>query len=242
MKRQLISFFLFFKISIVLLILLSTSNLYASSFTQISLIGSNNTYYANNSDYGQKKALKKAKAYLAYSAFSYSGLIKQLEYEGFTNSQATYGAAHCGANWNEQAVKKAKTYLNYSSFSHSGLIEQLEYEGFTTAQATYGVNHCSSNEKEQGNEQAVKKAKSYIDYSAFSYSGLIKQLEYEGFTSSQATYGASHCGANWNEQAVEKAKSYIDYSSFSHSSLIKQLEYEGFTSAQAIYGASENGY
>ena len=40
------------------------------------------------------------------------------------------------------------------------------------------------------NEQAVKKAKSYLSYTSFSYQGLVEQLEYEGFTHTQAVYGA----------------------------------------------------
>lgn len=72
-------------------------------------------------------------------AFSYKGLIKQLEYEKFTSAQAQYGADNCGADWMEQAVKSAKSYLTYMSFSRSGLIDQLEYEGFTHEQAVYGV-------------------------------------------------------------------------------------------------------
>lgn len=88
---------------------------------------------------GQKNALAKAKSYLNYTAFSYQGLIEQLEYEGFTSDEATYGVDNCQANWNEQAAKKAESYLNYTSFSRQGLIEQLEYEGFTHEQAIYGV-------------------------------------------------------------------------------------------------------
>lgn len=88
---------------------------------------------------GQKNALAKAKSYLAYSAFSYNGLIKQLEFEGFTTEEATYGTDNCGADWNEQASKKAKSYMDYSSFSKEGLIGQLEYEGFTKEQAQYGA-------------------------------------------------------------------------------------------------------
>ncbi len=89
---------------------------------------------------GEQNALKKAKSYLAYSAFSREGLIDQLEYEGFTNKESVYGVDNCGANWNEQALKKAKSYLDYSSFSRSGLISQLEYEGFTHDQAVYGAD------------------------------------------------------------------------------------------------------
>lgn len=88
---------------------------------------------------GEKNALAKAQSYLKYSAFSYSGLVDQLEYEGFSNQEAVYGASNVGANWNEQAVKKAASYLKYSSFSRQGLIDQLEYEGFTYEQAVYGV-------------------------------------------------------------------------------------------------------
>ena len=89
---------------------------------------------------GEKNAAKKALSYLKYSAFSRSGLIDQLEYEGFTHKEAEYGVAQSGADWNEQAAKKAEQYLKYSSFSRSGLIDQLEYEGFTSRQAEYGAN------------------------------------------------------------------------------------------------------
>jgi RNA polymerase subunit RPABC4/transcription elongation factor Spt4 len=88
---------------------------------------------------GQKNALSKADSYLDYTAFSYSGLITQLEFEGFSNEDATYAADNCGADWNEQAALKAEQYLDYSSFSRDGLIEQLEFEGFTSEQAEYGV-------------------------------------------------------------------------------------------------------
>ena len=89
---------------------------------------------------GEKNALEKALQYLDYTAFSYSGLIEQLEFEGFTHSEAAYGADHCGADWNEQAAKKAKQYLEYSPFSRSELIDQLVFEGFTRQQAEYGVS------------------------------------------------------------------------------------------------------
>ena len=89
---------------------------------------------------GQSNALSKAAEYLQYSAFSYSGLIGQLEYEGFSTEDATYAVDNCGADWNEQAAMKAQQYLDYSSFSRDSLIDQLEYEGFTQSQAEYGVS------------------------------------------------------------------------------------------------------
>ncbi len=88
---------------------------------------------------GEKNALSKALSYLSFMAFSYSGLVKQLEYEGFTHQESVYGVDNCGANWNEQATLKAQSYLDIMAFSREGLIQQLEYEGFTTEQAEYGV-------------------------------------------------------------------------------------------------------
>ena len=81
-----------------------------------------------------------------------------------------------------------------------------------------------------------------MDFTDFSYSGLIEQLEYEGFTSDQATYGVDNCGADWYEQAALSAANYLDFSPFSREELIEQLEFEGFTHDQAVYGAEQNGY
>lgn len=44
---------------------------------------------------GEKNALRMAKEYLETMAFSYSGLIAQLEFEGFTHEEAQYAAAIC---------------------------------------------------------------------------------------------------------------------------------------------------
>lgn len=89
----------------------------------------------------QQNAVKKAASYLQYSAFSRSGLIKQLsQFEGFSTADATYGVDKQNADWNEQAAKKAKDYLSNMSFSRSALIKQLvDFEGFTNEQAQYGV-------------------------------------------------------------------------------------------------------
>lgn len=88
---------------------------------------------------GEKNALESAKSYLNVLSFSYSGLIDQLEFDGYSHSEAVYGADNCGANWNEQAALSAERYLNVMSFSRSGLIKQLEFDGFTYGQAVYGV-------------------------------------------------------------------------------------------------------
>jgi Host cell surface-exposed lipoprotein len=90
-------------------------------------------------------------------------------------------------------------------------------------------------------EQAVGKAQDYLDYSAFSRSGLIEQLEYEGFSKKDATFAVNHISVNWNKQAAQKAEDYLDYSHFSRSGLIDQLEFEGYTHSQAVYGVTKAG-
>ena len=91
---------------------------------------------------GMRNALQSAKDYLDAMPFSRSGLIDQLEYEGYTYSEAEYAVEHCGADWNKQAYKMAKEYLGAMSFSRSALIDQLEFEGFTHNEAVYGVNQA----------------------------------------------------------------------------------------------------
>ena len=138
----------------------------------------------------QQQAIKSAESYLKYSAFSRSGLIRQLEYEKFSNADAIYAVDKLNVDWKEQAVKSAESYLKYSAFSRSGLIRQLEYEGFSNADATYAVDKLNVDWK----EQAVKSAESYLKYSAFSRSSLIGQLEYEGFSNTEATYAVDQIG------------------------------------------------
>src|SRR6201999_256462 len=78
----------------------------------------------------QQNAVRSAEDYLETSSFSRQGLIKQLEYEDFSNEDATFAVDHITVDWNVQATKAAKDYLKISGFSRSGLINQLEYDGF----------------------------------------------------------------------------------------------------------------
>ena len=88
----------------------------------------------------QRNARQKAGEYLSIMAFSRSGLIGQLKYDGFPDSDAAYGVDANNVDWNQQAAAKAADYLNTMSFSRSGLVTQLLYDGFSQAQADYGVS------------------------------------------------------------------------------------------------------
>ena len=89
---------------------------------------------------GQENARKSAENYLDMSAFSRTGLIDQLKFEGYSVEDATYGVDAQKADWKKQAAASAENYLNMSAFSRSGLVDQLVFEGFTREQAEYGVS------------------------------------------------------------------------------------------------------
>lgn len=93
-------------------------------------------------------------------------------------------------------------------------------------------NNTISTEK----KMALESAKNYLRAMGFSKKGLISQLEYEGFTTDEATYAVNNCGANWKEEAVRVAENYLKAMPFSKQELIEQLEYEGFTNEEASYG------
>src|SRR6185369_1624940 len=88
----------------------------------------------------QQNALRTAGDYLVYQAFSRTGLIKQLQFEKYSATDATWDVDRVTVDWNEQAAKSAQSYLEYQSFSRAGLIDQLIFEGFSSAQAEYGVS------------------------------------------------------------------------------------------------------
>lgn len=88
---------------------------------------------------GQRNAAKSAEQYLAISGFSRSGLIEQLQYEGYSAADATGAVDSLTVNWNEQASRSARQYLDISGFSRSGLIEQLQYDGYSADQAAHGA-------------------------------------------------------------------------------------------------------
>ncbi|MFE4196889.1 Ltp family lipoprotein [Paenarthrobacter sp. NPDC056912] len=90
-------------------------------------------------------------------------------------------------------------------------------------------------------QNALREAGSYLKFSAFSRSGLIEQLEYEKYSTEDATWAVDRVKVDWNEQAAKSAESYLKYTSFSRSGLVEQLLYEGYTPEQAEYGVSTTG-
>ena len=105
--------------------------------------GSNSTGRTSNPTTGMQNAYRAANDYLKTMAFSRSGLIKQLKYEGYTSDEAEYAVSELertGVDWSVMATRAAEQYLKTMSFSKSRLKEQLIHDGFTSSQAQHAVD------------------------------------------------------------------------------------------------------
>ena len=153
------------------------------------------------------------------------------------------------------AVLSAINYLDFTAFSRDGLIDQLSSEygsGYTDEEANFAVDFLEEHSLVDWDEQAIRSAQNYLDFTAFSRQGLINQLSSEygsQFTAEQATKAVDYLEQNnlvdWKEQAVKAAKNYLEIMSFSRSGLIDQLSSpygSGFTVEEATYAADQLGY
>ncbi|WP_270790219.1 Ltp family lipoprotein [Enterococcus diestrammenae] len=90
-------------------------------------------------------------------------------------------------------------------------------------------------EASRESRNALQKAYDYLDYTAFSKSGLYEQLLYEDYPEDAAQFAIDNVETDWNQNALQKAIDYLDYTAFSDQGLYEQLVYEGFTAEQAQY-------
>ena len=126
-----------------------------------------------------------------------------------------------------------------SSTTNSDSSDGAQTEEVTTDTA---VDAGSSSENETvSQENARESAESYWRYSAFSRSGLMGPLEFEDYSTADATYAVDVLDVDWNEQAAKSAASYLESSSFSRQGLIDQLLFEGFSQSEAEYGVGTTG-
>lgn len=146
----------------------------------------------------------------------------------------------CAALWSVNAIT-GELDAAAPSVQLAGAVTSLEAHGEPQVRALSGRMVPLGPVSTVSQRNAVRTAKDYLDYTAFSRTGLIQQLEYEGFSTADATFAVDSIAVDWNQQAAKAAKAYLDYSGFSRSGLIDQLEYEGYTPTQAAYGATAAG-
>lgn len=95
----------------------------------------------------QANALKAARQYLEFAAFSKAGLIEQLSASagsGYPKADAVWAVNQLtDVDWKEQAVRAGQQYLDLTAFSRKALIQQLSSSAgskFTVAEATYAAD------------------------------------------------------------------------------------------------------
>ncbi len=113
--------------------------------------------------------------------------------------------------------------------------KKLVWKSTKTTTTTVKLNETVSQ------KNAKNGAQSYLRFTSFSRTGLIRQLEFEKYSTADATYAVDSLNIDWNEQAAKSAKSYLKIMSFSRAGLIDQLIFEGFTQSQAEYGVGTTG-
>ena len=93
----------------------------------------------------------------------------------------------------------------------------------------------------ESQQKALDKANEYVNTLALSHDGLVRQLEYDGYSTDDATYAADNCSTNWNKEAREMAEQYMESTTYTYDAMVQQLEAEGFTRSQAEFGAKAVG-
>ena len=135
----------------------------------------------------------------------------------------------CGATSSEESATETKTVAVETGTDESTTAEVTEPE-VTRAQ-----------------ENALRSAESYLEFSGFSKKGLIDQLSSEyadDYDKADAKWAVNQLDVDWNEQAVRSGESYLDMSGFSRQGLIEQLSSQyadNYTEVQATYAADKLG-
>ena len=106
--------------------------------------------------------------------------------------------------------------------------------------SSYTVNSTSTSTESDptatiGEQNALAKAKTYVDFSDFSKEKLRGQLEYEGFTTDEIEYALDKVPADYNLEASDRAVLYYTTQNLSKQRIMTQLEFEGYTESQINY-------
>jgi hypothetical protein len=126
--------------------------------------------------------------------------------------------------------------------AHSGGSSSANQPNTTKSKAAK-PKKAAKPEMTAGQANALGSAQDYLEFTAFSRKGLIRQLvSAEHFKRSNAIYAVNHVTVNWKVQAAKSAKDYLDLTHFSHAGLVQQLvAAEGFTPEQAEFGVRKAG-
>lgn len=98
---------------------------------------------------------------------------------------------------------------------------------------------ANSGESRDAGTEALALAFQYLESSPFSKDMLVKQLEYEGFSTKDAAWAVDLCGADWDAEAARAAELYLSVRQIPRDELVTYLESDLFTHDQAVYGVEQ---
>lgn len=98
----------------------------------------------------QKTAALLARSYLIGSAFSRSGLISQLQSEGYSFETVEAAIDILSIDWQVQAVKRAKLLTQYEDYTLESLQERLLDYDFTTEESEYAADYVITSKENVG--------------------------------------------------------------------------------------------
>ncbi|MET3773233.1 MULTISPECIES: Ltp family lipoprotein [Arthrobacter] len=153
---------------------------------------------------------------------------------------AAEAEASAKAKAEADAAAKAKADADAAAKAEADAAAKAKAEADAAAKAAAEAE-AAAKRGTLSQQNALRAAADYLDYTAFSRTGLIEQLEYEKYSLDDATWAVDRVTVDWNVQAAKAAKQYLEYTSFSRSGLVDQLLYEGYTPEQAEYGVSTTG-
>lgn len=136
----------------------------------------------------------------------------------------------------------ARTAPNPMSNTESVVSDTTSADVPTEAPVTQPEPQPTQPELTLSQRNAIGSAQSYLKLGGFSRSALIRQLEFDKYSTEDAEFAVDYLNPDFNEQVVISANRYIDLMSFSHDGLIDQLKFDGHTDAEAEYGATAVGY
>jgi chemotaxis protein histidine kinase CheA len=155
-------------------------------------------------------------------------------------AEAAEAEAAAKAKAEADAAAKAKADADAAAKAEADAAAKAKAEADAAARAAADAE-AAAKAGTVSQRNALRAAENYLDFTAFSRTGLIHQLEFEKYSTEDATWAVDRVTVDWNEQAAKKAKDYLEFTSFSHAGLVDQLIFEGFTPEQAEYGASQTG-
>ncbi|WP_299848003.1 Ltp family lipoprotein [uncultured Metabacillus sp.] len=109
----------------------------------------------------------------------------------------------------EQAKKEQEEQAKKEAEEQAKLEAEQKAKEETEAKKKAEEEKAKEPELSASQQNAIRQAENYISMMPFSKTGLIKQLEFEGYATDEATLAVENIEVDWREQAVKHAELFF---------------------------------